>query len=534
MKQFSQTDIEKMIALHNNGEHAQVIKLAKSFLKHHSNQIFLWNIMGASFERINDLLNAKNSYENAIRLNDQIPEIIFNLGAVKFNLNDLDGALQNYDQALIIKPDFVEVFFNKGILYQKKGEFDLALENYYKALEIQPGFYEALNNVGSVYQQLGKLDDSISTYKKSLAIKKASRTHFNLAGALRNQGSLKLAIAEYENAINIENDNPEFFTDIGDALWHDGDVEQGKKFLIKAIEIDPTHSKGNYQLAIFYYDQGLLDQALPYFEKANILDSDSRVLHCLYKLRKYQAFEKKLKKVIGKKHTSPLLATLSTHFSINFNKQDIYNFCPHPLDFVMHTKVPELLENNQSLLKSLLQDIEQAEISDRKQSRLVNGTQSSGNLFQRSENSFRALSGALKKLVNLYFKSNQDKSCAFIKMFPKEIIFSSSWYVRMKKGGHLSSHIHEDGWISGAVYLKIPKQRERIDEGAIELSTHGDDYPLEQDNFPKKIILPEEGDVIFFPSSVFHRTIPFKSNEERICIAFDLKPNTELINNNFI
>ena len=130
MKQFTQTDIEKMIALHNSGDHSQVIKLAKGFLKHHSNQIFLWNIMGASYERENDLVNAKNCYENAVRLNNQIPEIVFNLGAVKFNLNDLDGALQNYNQALSIKPDFVEVFFNKGILYQKKGEFDLALENY--------------------------------------------------------------------------------------------------------------------------------------------------------------------------------------------------------------------------------------------------------------------------------------------------------------------------------------------------------------------------------------------------------------------
>ena len=62
--------------------------------------------------------------------------------------------------------------------------------------------------------------------------------------------------------------------------------------------------------------------------------------------------------------------------------------------------------------------------------------------------------------------------------------------------------------------------------GAIELSTHGDDYPIVNDDFPKKVIKPKEGDVIFFPSSVFHRTIPFESDEERICIAFDLKTLT--------
>ena len=150
---------------------------------------------------------------------------------------------------------------------------------------------------------------------------------------------------------------------------------------------------------------------------------------------------------------------------------------------------------------------------------------SSGNLFQRNEKSFQLLSLALKKMIQKYYEMHQTSPCAFIKLFPKDIQFSSSWYVRMKQGGHLNSHIHEDGWISGAVYLSIPKLRESPDEGAIELSTDGDNYPKQHNNFPKLTILPNEGDVIFFPSSVFHRTIPFNSDEERICIAFDLKPS---------
>ena len=128
---------------------------------------------------------------------------------------------------------------------------------------------------------------------------------------------------------------------------------------------------------------------------------------------------KKIKKNNWKKTYLTSVATLSTHFAINFNKQDIYDFCPVPLSFVTHTQVPELVENNNALLKSLLNDIEQAEISDRKQSRLFNGTQSSGNLFQRSENSFRTLSEGLKKLIQLYFQSNKEKSCTLLKCSPK-------------------------------------------------------------------------------------------------------------------
>jgi uncharacterized protein (TIGR02466 family) len=145
-------------------------------------------------------------------------------------------------------------------------------------------------------------------------------------------------------------------------------------------------------------------------------------------------------------------------------------------------------------------------------------------LLKRKEDSFQGLKNALVSILKNYYLDMKHNKCEFIRSFPKKIEFSSSWFVKMQNGGHLSSHIHEDGWISGAVYLSIPSQKQSSMEGAIELSTDGDDYPRLHEDFPKKTILPEVGDVIFFPSSIFHRTIPFKSTEERICIAFDLKP----------
>ena len=220
------------------------------------------------------------------------------------------------------------------------------------------------------------------------------------------------------------------------------------------------------------------------------------------------------------------MATLSAHYAQNFKIKDPYNFCPSPLNFVCHEQIPELIDNDQQLIKDLLVDISSADIGHRKQSRLTAGIQSSGNLFKRKEISFNKLSEALIKIIKKYFLHYKDKNNEFIQSFPTDITFSSAWYVKMQLGGHLSSHIHEDGWISGAVYLAIPKDSGADkQEGAIELSTDGDEYPRLHDGFEKKVILPNVGDVIFFPSSVFHRTIPFNSKEERICIAFDIKPN---------
>ena len=43
-------------------------------------------------------------------------------------------------------------------------------------------------------------------------------------------------------------------------------------------------------------------------------------------------------------------------------------------------------------------------------------------------------------------------------------------------------------------------------------------------NTEQIIYKPKVGDLIIFPSSLFHKTIPFESKDERISIAFDMVP----------
>ena len=61
-------------------------------------------------------------------------------------------------------------------------------------------------------------------------------------------------------------------------------------------------------------------------------------------------------------------------------------------------------------------------------------------------------------------------------------------------------------------------------EGAIEFSIHGHDLPILCEDFPRVTIQPKVGDLVMFPSSLFHRTIPFQEKTERCVIAFDVSP----------
>ena len=98
----------------------------------------------------------------------------------------------------------------------------------------------------------------------------------------------------------------------------------------------------------------------------------------------------------------------------------------------------------------------------------------------------------------------------------------NAWYVKLIQQGYQTSHIHPEGWISGVFYLKVPKFINGQD-GAIMLTLDGYDYPANK-KLPNLIHSPKDFDLILFPSSLFHRTIPFKSKETRHVIAFDLVP----------
>ena len=107
-------------------------------------------------------------------------------------------------------------------------------------------------------------------------------------------------------------------------------------------------------------------------------------------------------------------------------------------------------------------------------------------------------------------------------MWPKELRLRG-WFVRLLRHGHQNDHIHAEGWLSGVVYLKLPENLKQ-NEGAIEFSLHGYDYPILNDQYPRTLLHPEKGQIILFPSSLFHGTKPIGTNSERLVIAFDLMP----------
>jgi uncharacterized protein (TIGR02466 family) len=488
--------IQQLIQLLNQGHLAMAEQKAKALIAHNPREFILHHVLSLALDQQQKYAEAIASYQTAIQL----------------------------------KPNMPDLYFNLAIAFTQLDQLHAAEEAYRKAIHLQPNFFEAHGNLGTLLQRQGKLDEAIQSYQAGLRINpQDARGYFNLGTVLRDKGLLDEAVKHYRQAIALFPNYTDAFNNLGETYRDQGHMPEAVQQYQEALARNPQHANANYNMAEFLYLAKRYAEAIPYFEQSQLDDWQERILYCLYKDEQFDAFKQKRDRLIQQTpHTSPFLATLSTHYSINFKENDPYNFCKQGLDFVYHRSIPELGENS-TLLKALLHDIHHADIAERKQARLTNGKQSAGNLFKRPEASFRELSMLIKRAFEDYRHHFSNADCMLISAFPETLEFTSSWYVKMQQGGHLNAHIHEIGWISGAVYLAMPDTADAR-EGAFEYGTHGDEYPQRHTDFPTAHIKPQVGDIVLFPSSLFHRTIPFNAQAERICIAFDLKPNTSISN----
>jgi len=495
-KQPAQFEVQPVLGLYNAGKLAEAEVAAKKLLALYPQTFILHQVLGLAQDGLNKFAEAVDSYQKALALQPNTPDLHFNLGIALTNVGRQEDAAKSYAQAI----------------------------------RLRPTFFEAYANLGTILQKQGKLEEAIKNYRKALSIHEDPRGHFNLGTALRDEGKLDEAITHFKQAIAMFPNYADAHNYLGECYRDQGNMEDAIKKYFDTLALNKNHAGANYNMGEFLYLAGRYDEAVDYLERSKLDDWQERALYCTYKAEHFDAFKNKIDHIVHthEKHNAPFLQTLSTHHAVNFGVEDHYNFCKNGFDFVYQKSIPELAEPNSQFLKDLLNDIENTAIEVRAQGMIINGKQSAGNLFKRPEASFRKLGEIVKQEFINYKNTFAGADCELIKSFPKELEFTSSWYVRLRRGGYVDRHIHEVGWISGAVYLVLPKNKKDPLEGCFEYGLHGDNYPLKHENFPVGIATPHVGDIVLFPSSLFHRTIPFSSDEERICIAFDLKPEGDI------
>jgi Flp pilus assembly protein TadD len=151
------------------------------------------------------------------------------------------------------------------------------------------------------------------------------------------------------------------------------------------------------------------------------------------------------------------------------------------------------------------------------------GTQTEGLLFTRLEPEIRSLRAAVLEAVRAHVAQlpagEPDHPVLGRPRTP--IRFTGSWSVRLTAGGSHANHVHPAGWLSSALYIALPEPAARGPEPAGWLVLGEPPSELELDLPPFRLLEPQAGRLVLFPSIMWHGTRPFAQGE-RLTVAFDV------------
>lgn len=141
---------------------------------------------------------------------------------------------------------------------------------------------------------------------------------------------------------------------------------------------------------------------------------------------------------------------------------------------------------------------------------LRHGSQTSRNLADYPDPAIRALFAAIDPPLRRHIVQ--------IGAPGQNYAIASAWSVRLNSGGFHINHVHPEGWISSAFYVRLPSDLQGLD-GALKFGEPGPPTSpvLREDH----VIRPEAGLLVLFPSYMWHGTLPFSSGERRLTCAFD-------------
>ena len=439
-----------------------------------------------------------------------------------------EGKLQEaerlYRAILQAQPKHPEAHNNLGVTLADLGRMEDAVTSHKKAIALKSDYAEAHFNLGFTLKELVRLEEAEESYRQAIALKlDFAEVHFNLGNTLQELGRLEEAEASFRQAIALKSDYAEAHDNLGVTLQALGKLEDAEVCYKKYISLEPGKIPAVVSRGSTLFNQGEFERALSVFDSYNTRESRARALESLYALGRIGDIYQRIEAQAELDDDNLRVAAIASFIAERQKKDTAHKFCRNPLDFLHFSNLSSHTEDSNSFITEVIEELCDIRSTWQPPAQSVRkGFQTRGDLFKNPKENLLALKSIILNEIESYYARFKNETCLFIKKWPVEKNISA-WHVVLKEQGYNVLHHHQTGWLSGVIYLKVVPSLGK-DEGAIQFDLAGAGYY--DANAPKITYNPQIGDMVFFPSSLHHRTIPFTTDTSRIIVSFDLKPKT--------
>jgi tetratricopeptide (TPR) repeat protein len=204
-----------------------------------------------------------NNYESLIHSGVADRDTWFMLGKAYAASGRSSEAVRAYSSALTSNSGgtgISDVYSELGwfYVYQSSSiQLDEALKQYENAVNANDfsqgdvGHASALFQIGHIYVHKSRYEDAIASYRSAVRLMPWSDSvHISLANALRLSNRLSEATEELNKAISINNRSALAYSMLSDIYLAQGNLNEARKLISKAISVDPDNAAYKRQLAI--------------------------------------------------------------------------------------------------------------------------------------------------------------------------------------------------------------------------------------------------------------------------------------------
>ena len=194
--------LRRAIKVWRRGEIARAGQLALEATEADPTNAQAYHVLALALEKMGHQHKALVTFERALQLDPNDPDLLLNLGLTAWNMKMREQAQNMFRQFIAANPGSPLGYNNLGMVQCELGDPATAIETLRNAIYQMPTEPILWNSLATVLAESSRADESIQFYQEAVRLDpQFSRPYHNLGYAYSHLGLLEEALAAYDGAL---------------------------------------------------------------------------------------------------------------------------------------------------------------------------------------------------------------------------------------------------------------------------------------------------------------------------------------------
>lgn len=209
-------------------------------------------------------------FEKALQSGSDKAQTYFNRANAHLEMGLFQKGMIDIEAALELDSDNESGYLTKALFEIKLNHLESAINSCSKVIEINPQNSKAYQLRAWIHKKNGDMVQAIADASQAIMQDANNHEAFNFMGLImmNDMGKTDEAIQFFTVATSLDQNNPEYFSNLGKAIERSGNYEKAMMVFDHALTLDPNHALGYAYKASTYSYLDKYDEAIKACEKA--------------------------------------------------------------------------------------------------------------------------------------------------------------------------------------------------------------------------------------------------------------------------